>query len=186
MKRTRLPRKSSVKVIPNPTGPAGMFKFEYIEEARELVGKLGATREDLGLYFGVHEDTIKNWAHTYPDFNSALRKGRLEACLKASQALFQRAVGCAHLDTQFFIYKGEIISKTYMKHYPPDASAAHKYLTIMYREVWADNKVTVNHLHSGTVNHRKIEDIPLHELTSDQQELLFTLNMKQLSGPQQN
>ena len=51
----------------------------------------------------------------------------------------------------------------------------------MFREVWAEpTEFNVNHNHSGTINHRKIEDIPIEELSKQEQDLVFQLNMKQL------
>lgn len=155
------------------------------EDARDIVGNLGGGNEDLATYFGVSPKTIDYWLRHNKDFERAVKKGRLQKCLKVSKKLYQLAVGYKGKDTQFFIYKGEIISKTYIKHYPPNFSAANKILTILARETWAEN-VNVNVRHSGTIGYKKIDEIPVQELTQQQRELLFDINMKQLAVSQLN
>ena len=55
------------------------------------------------------------------------------------------------------------------------------------REVWADSsKVDINHKYSGEVTTRKIEELSLDELSEPIKNLLFDLNMKQLSDGQNN
>jgi len=165
-------------------GRGGYYRQELDAIAQELVGKLGARNQDLAEFFEVDVTTIEYWCKNFESFALAVKKGRLEAGLKVSQALFQRAVGYSHKDTQMFFdqKRGRIVEKEYIKHYPPDVAACKNYLSIMFRETWAENSsININHNHSGTINHRKIEEIPLHELSQEQQALLFELNMKQLT-----
>jgi len=137
----------------------------------------------MAEYFEVSEGTIEYWVRNKSEFAKAVKRGRLEAALKVAKALFQKAVGYSHPDVQIMQYKGDPIIVPYTKHYPPDAYAAHKYLSIIFREVWAETaKIEHEHTYSGSINIRKIESISLDELTKKQQELLFQLNMKQLSS----
>jgi hypothetical protein len=165
-------------------GRKGYFQPWMINEARELIGKLGARVQDLAEYFEVDINTVNYWIRTKPEFARAVKRGRLEAALKAAKALFQKAVGFSHPDVQIMQYKGNPVIVPYIKHYPPDAYAAHKYLTIIFREVWADTaKIEHKHSYSGSIDVRSIESIALNELTKEQQELLFQLNLKQLTAP---
>jgi hypothetical protein len=156
-------------------------------EATELIGKLGARNTDLAEYFEVAPSTIDLWLKNNPEFQRAVKRGRLEAALKVSQALFQKAIGCSHPDVHISNYKGKITITPITKHYPPDAFAAHKYLSIIFREVWADvSKHQVSHTHSGEITHKKIEELSMNDLTDEVKEFLFGLNMKQLSEAQNN
>jgi hypothetical protein len=155
------------------------------DDARDIVGKLGGGNAELALYFGISPKTIDYWLRVYKDFERAVKKGRLEKTLKVSKKLYQLAVGYKCKDTQFFLHQGNIITKEYIKHYPPNFQAANKILTILARETWAEN-VNVNVNHMGTINYRKIDEIPVEELTQAQRELLFDINMKQLATNQLN
>lgn len=191
MKRTKYNHKNSEVIHPKVV-VSKTFKGYYEPwmdaVAEKLVGRLGARITDLADFFGVVDDTITNWRNKYPTFDQAIRSAKVKQAANVANALYHKAIGMEIPDTQFFAYKGEIVSQTYMKQLPPDAFAAHKLLTIIMRDVWADNnlKVDINHNVSGTINHRKIEDIPINELTEQQRELVFQLNMKQLSQPGQN
>lgn len=179
-----------VEVIQDPlqTRRYGSYQPWMVQEAQELVGKLGARNVDLAEFFGVCEATIDNWIAGKREFNIAVRKGRLEAKLKVSQALYHRAIGYSHPDVHISNYKGDITVTDITKHYPPDAYAAHKYLTIMAREMgWADiSNMNVNHNHSGEITHRKIEELSMEDLPEEVKNFIFDLNLKQLSDAQNN
>lgn len=178
-----------VEVIQEPLQKRryGSYQPWMIKEAQELVGKLGARNVDLAEFFGVCEATIDNWIQRKREFNIAVRKGRLEAQLKVSQALYHKAIGYSHPDVHISNYKGEITVTDITKHYPPDAYAAHKYLTIMFRDVWADvSNMNVNHQHSGEITHRKIEELSMEDLPEEVKNFIFDLNIKQLSDVQHN
>ncbi len=74
-------------------GRTGYFEPWMVKDAQELVGKLGARNVDLADYFEVDPSTIDYWIKNKPEFKRAVRKGRIEAALKVSKALYQTAVG---------------------------------------------------------------------------------------------
>lgn len=191
MKRTKfnhkLPEVLQPKVVVSKTFK-GYYEPWMDKVVEKLVGRLGARIVDVADFFGVTDDTIINWQNKYPSFNQAIRMSKVQAAAKVANALYHKAIGMEIPDTQFFAYKGEIVSQTYMKYLPPDAFAAHKWLSIVMREIWADNnlKVDINQTITGNITYRKIEEIPVNELTKEQKELIFQLNMKQLSAPGQN
>lgn len=196
MKRTKFNKKKkncpdgaiTPEVVQTKISPTfkGYYEDWMVPVAEKLVGRLGARIEDLADFFGVHYDTITNWQNTHPEFNQAIRSAKVRAAGKVANALYNRAIGMTVPDTQFFAYKGEIVCQTYEKHLPPDAFAAKQWLSTVMRELWADNNIRVDVNHTGTITHRKIEEIPIQELTKEQRELIFQLNIKQLSQPGQN
>lgn len=172
-----------------------------IHQAEELAGKLGARNKDLAQYFQVDITTVEGWIKTRPAFGDAVRRGRTHASLTVAQSLYQKATGCTVTEEQVFnktvktYYENgklraqhtEPVIVQVKKELPPDAYAANKFLSIIMREIWADNtKVDVNHKYSGEITHRKIEELSLDELSEPVKNLLFELNMKQLSDGQNN
>ena len=55
------------------------------------------------------------------------------------------------------------------------------------RETWADpNTQNINHNINGEININKIEELSMDDLSQEVRDMLFELNMKQLSGAQNN
>jgi len=175
----------AVSIIPERkrTGPKGLYQDWMWEDAERLTGLMGARLVDLATYFGVDDKTIEYWMKTKPEFNRAVKRGRLHKCLNVANALYQKAVGVVLPETISFMHQatGKIVTKNVWKQYPPDAYAAKQFLSIMFREVWADNKIEVDHNFSGSVEHKHKQELPIDDLTKEQKELLFKLNFKQLS-----
>jgi hypothetical protein len=141
--------------------------------------KLGATQEQIAEFMNVNRNTVKEWFKTIPGLYVAVKNAKEQFDLEIINSMAHNAIGFSHEDTQFFMYKGQVIEKKYTKYYPPNVVAGIFWLKNRQGEKWQDQK-DVNHKYSGTVNLRKIEDIPIEELSEEQQELIFNINMKQL------
>jgi hypothetical protein len=178
-------RNKKVNKTQHKNSPKGLLTPEIIKETMELIGMLGLKNDDLATYFNVGTSTIENWAKKDPEFARAQRIGRMHYGLKVAKALNMRATGFSHEDTKIMNVNGEVQKIKYMKYYPPDSWAAQKYLSIMFRDIRADS-VAIDVNHSGTINHRNIEEIPIEELSQEEQQLLLSVNMKQLLQPNQN
>jgi len=198
-KRTAPVKATKPRKKPGPVCPAE--DPVVIHQAEELTGKLGARNKDLAEYFQVDISTVEGWIKTRPAFGDAVRRGRTHASLTVSQSLYQKATGCTVTEEQVFnktvktYYENgklraqhtEPVIVQVTKQLPPDAYAANKFLSIIMREIWADSaKVDINHKYSGEITHRKIEELSLDELSEPIKNLLFELNMKQLSDGQNN
>ena len=166
-----------------------------LKDAEHLVGCYGARVKELALYFDVHEKTVEYWIRNYTEFERVVKRGRVAQGLQVAKALVSRAKGYSHPDTHIFSQTikeydektGKLISSkteplliNVMKHYPPDAYAANKYLAIMFRDVWTESELNINHNHSGTINHKQINELDAKDLSETEKEFLFKLNMKQL------
>ena len=174
-----------VAVTRKKRDPRGMYEPWWDEDAEDLMGKAGARLEDLCAYFNCESDTISKYMNQYPSFERAIKRAKAKCILSVAQSLFNKAVGMAIPDTQFFIYKGRVIPQTYMKYLPPSETAAKQYLSIVFREVWSET-TNVNVNHSGSIKYEDIKEVDLSSLTKDQRDVLFQLHVKQMSKLQNN
>lgn len=195
-KRTKRPARK-----PNKAGRRGYYEDWMADKASELMGKLGATQKDLAEFFNVNIGTIEYWIRTKSQFKAAVKQARLQKTLKVSQALYHRAVGYSHPDVHIMANRvkdydeeGRLIQERtepllipITKHYPPDTTAAIKMLSILKRDVWAE-QTQFQHQHNiqGEVNINNVQELSMDDLTTEMKEMLFQLNLKQLSEPQSN
>lgn len=198
MRRTRFPSElqRAIDERQRKPGRKRIFTQQELDDVRDLVGSLGARNKDLATYFEVNNTTIDYWIKHYPEFDRAVKKGRIEIGLRTARALVAKARGYSHpavkiLTNQVREYdkQGNVIREhtepmyvPYTKHYPPDVNAAFKYLTIIHRDKWMDNSLHIQHEHnhSGRVDFRQLESIDLSNLSENVQEMLFELGMKQI------
>ena len=202
VKMKRRPPITSTEVVKHGPGRRGAFQPWMCEVAKNMVGKLGARINDLAEHFGVCSATIDYWIKNRPEFEQAVKYGRMECMLKVSGSLYQRAIGYSHPDIHImsqtvkeYDEDGKVV-RSYtqplitdiIKHYPPDTPAAIKYLSILAREFgWAEvTNVNMDVKHSGDINIHKIEELSLENIPEEIKSFLFELNMKQLSDVQSN
>lgn len=181
MERTKFP-----KNYPKPKkrwSTSSKYNETVLRDAEDLVSMAGARNKDLAEYFGVSVKTIEYWVTTKPEFKRALKRARMKNVLRASRSLFNLAVGYEHKDTFISQYRGQIITKEYMKRYPPNFPALSRYLSIMMREVWAEK--TSMEL-SANLNVEYSETLTLDNFSDEEKELLFNMGMRQLSPAQEN
>jgi len=189
----RKSKKIAIKRKPGKPGRKGYFKDEMSELAYKLCAILGAKDRQLAAFFGVEPITIELWKRNKPEFKEAVDKGKLIADANVAKAYYQRAIGYSHPDTVILTnrvteygedgkpirsYNEPLIVPT-VKHYPPDSFACLKWLTARQRETWADI-AEVHHKHSGQIEFKKIEEIPIEDFTEQEQELLFNIGLKQI------
>lgn len=67
------------------------FKPEYTEQVEKLC-LLGATDEQLAIFFSVSIQTIHNWKKKHPDFFDALKRGKQNADIEVVNSLFKKAM----------------------------------------------------------------------------------------------
>jgi len=195
-------RATALPTVQGRAGRKGSYQPWMADDAQELCGKLGARIIDLAEYFNVCPATIDYWITHRPDFERAVKKGRLECTLKVSQALYHRATGYSHPDVHILtnrvkVYdeKGNVIEEhteplmvNIIKHYPPDPTSAIKYLTIMARDQgWSEiTRVNMDINHSGDVNIHQVSELSMEDLSEEARALLFEVNLKQLQDVQSN
>lgn len=122
------------------------YKDEFPKQAYKLC-LLGATDRELADFFEVDEATINRWKDKYQEFCESLKKGKQIADSTVAEKLYHRAIGYEHEDTQFATFQGEITDReTYIKHYPPDTTAAIFWLKNRQSAKWRDKQ---EYEHSG-------------------------------------
>lgn len=152
---------------PNPhgVGRKGDFRPEHIGQVYHLA-LLGARDADIALALGIKDCTLAYWKVQNEEFAEALRRGRLEADAKVAHALYHRAIGYSHKETQVVLNRvseydaqGKI-TRSYtepvlievVKHYAPDSYAALKWLSLRRRDMGWSEAVQVQVQHSGQVD----------------------------------
>lgn len=175
----------------NKTGPKRIFTSEDLRNI-EWLAKLGATNEQFAMFFEVTSvSTIEYWMKKYPEYRNAVKKGGLEADMKVAQSLYKRAVGYSYIEEEYTAIEVDgkkmpmdqmCLVKRTKKTLPPDVKAASKWLSVRQRTQWTVVPETILR-HTGNVNHlhRKLQEIPIQELTPAAQEMLFEITQKQLT-----
>jgi hypothetical protein len=158
--------------------PKGAYDPAINDQVRYLCAR-GFINNEIAKALGVGVSTLEGWIRNNEELREAMEKGKSEADDLVEQSLFKAATGYKIRDTYFTQYQGAIISEEYDKEVGPNVTAAIFWLKNRRRAQWADVH-NVNHKHSGEVAFRHIEDIPIEELTEEQQELIFQTNLKQL------
>lgn len=126
-------------------GRPSKFKPEFIAQAQKLAN-LGHTDREIAEFFDVDERTLNRWKNDHPDFCQSLKVGKEVADERVEQSLYRRALGYSHDDTHFSSYEGVVTATPYVKHHPPDTTAAIFWLKNRRPDEWRD----VNrHEHSG-------------------------------------
>jgi hypothetical protein len=116
---------------------------------------LGATDEEMAEVMGVNINTFNLWKRTHPDFQKAMRAGKMIADAKTAKSLYKRANGFWIWETDIKMYRGQVIQTPVRKYYPPDSWAAAKILSIRQRTKWAD--VTKVETTQTNININKID-----------------------------
>ena len=111
----------------------------------EKMAELGATLPQLADVFGVKPSTVSGWKRDYPEFNSAITRGRGRADAEVEKALYSRATGYSHRAVKIFFNDGRPVFTPYVKHYPPDTGAAILWLRNRQPTEWR-TKVVANSL----------------------------------------
>ena len=164
--------------------PNGMVDELLIQQVRTLSEK-GFTQREIASFFKVGLSTLEYWLKNKPELKQAVKEGREIADAKVERALYEKATGFKIKEMKVFSHEGMIISEEFDKELPPDTGAAIFWLKNRKPEMWADTqRVSMNH--SGTLNHVQVTDIPVNQLSEQEQELLFNLNLKQIQQGRNN
>jgi hypothetical protein len=185
----------SGKRVLNKRGPKRIFTEQDLR-AVELLSKLGATNKQFAEFFKVHITSVEEWMKNYPEFSEAKNRGGINADMKVSQSLYKRAIGFKYIEEEYTAIEidGKPVPMDQMvrvrrtkKVLPPDVKAIIHWLRIRQREIWSIVPELL-HRHTGKVEHlhKKLQDIPIEELTPETQKMLMEVVQKQLTERSNN
>jgi uncharacterized protein YjcR len=147
-------------------GRPSKYKEEYNQQAYKLC-LLGATDKELADFFGVTESTLNLWKQEHKAFSESLKSGKIEADAVVASKLYHRAKGYEHEDIQFATFQGEITDQVkYIKHYPPDTTAAIFWLKNRQRDKWRDRQEIESNNTNLNLN-KDISDLSDEELEAE-------------------
>jgi len=126
-------------------------KYDIVDlEQAKILAEKGFTDRDFADLYQVNIDTIYEWKKKHEEFSDTLKEGKAIADNKVERSLFERATGYSCPDTKFATHEGVITdTKEYIKHYPPDTTAAIFWLKNRRPEQWRDKQEIE---HSGELN----------------------------------
>lgn len=132
------------------------YKAEFCDQAAKLCA-LGATDIQLAEFFDVCEDTIHEWKKVHSEFSESLKEAKENLDAKVERSLFERAIGYSCKDTKFATHEGMITDeREYIKHFPPDVTAAIFWLKNRQPGKWRDK---TEHDHTHEVGRRTLDSI---------------------------
>ena len=99
---------------------------------------LGATNDELAVFFGVSPSTIDNWISRHADFGDAVKRGRVVADSRVARGLYDRAVGYDRTFERSVVIGSEVKPVTSTVHYPPNVQACIFWLRNRRRATWSD------------------------------------------------
>jgi len=172
-----LPKRTTIR-------KTGTYKPEFDRQVYFLA-LLGLTYVQMSQVLNVSVPAIMAWEQRHEGFAEAIRRGKAEADGKVAFSLFQAAVGYEHKDVvvltnkvKEYDEKGRVVKEwneplivDVVKRYPPNVTAAIKWLQARQPAVWSD-RMTV----SGKLN--VTHQLDLSDFSLDELELLNTLSKK--------
>jgi hypothetical protein len=185
---TFLPKKCEVKV----------HQKYYPEYSRQVyfLALLGLNEAQMAQVFHVDVKQIAQWKNTHPEFGEAVKRGKVEADGRVVFSLFQAAVGYEHKDcvvltnrVKEFDNKGRVTKEwteplivDVIKRYPPNVTAALKWLQARQPGVWSD-RINI----SGKLN--ITHQLDLTDFSNEELEMLTAIgkskNMREVEDAEQ-
>jgi hypothetical protein len=124
------------------------YKPDYVAQAAKLCA-LGATDAEMADFFEVTLSTFSLWKVKYAEFSDSLKSGKDIADRRVETALYNRAMGYSHEDTDIRVIEGQVVMTPMIKNYPPDTTAAIFWLKNRQPEQWRDKREIG---HSGVID----------------------------------
>lgn len=147
-------------------------------EAIEVMTEAGMTQKTIAKALSIHVCTLELWIRTKPEVKEAIARGKREIATKVERSLVELAIGYEHEDTQFFMFRGSVISQKYIKKYPPNAFAAVKWLQVNDKERWTDRKqIDIN----AELNINNNTNLDMRDYTDEELAVLERIGMKRLA-----
>lgn len=125
-----------------PLGSPTEYRKVYDEQAYKLC-LLGCVDAELADFFEVTEQTINNWKKEFPSFFESMNRGKKIANAEVAASLYKRATGFERPDSVKIFMPANARKPVYAKYteyFPPDASAAFRFLLNREPDKWRDKR----------------------------------------------
>jgi len=145
----------------NKGGRPTKYNEKYHTKLVKALALNGMVDVQIADVLEITEKTLNNWKNKYPEFLQSLNDGKHDPNKNVQNALYERALGYAHVEDKIFINsktQKPIIVPT-IKHYPPDTAACFIWLKNRDKLNWTDKQEVE---HSGIVEY-KINPPPKYE-----------------------
>jgi hypothetical protein len=156
----------------------GRIKRQWKDDTERQVYKLallGATEKEIADFLQMSISGLNYWKRTKPGFMDKIQQARMRADAQVAKSFHKLATGFWKEEDVFFMYKGVVITKKVEKFYPPNAYAAHKWLTTRRREEWADI-----HLSKAALD-INIKKIDTSDLSDEELKLAEKIGLKMIT-----
>ncbi|HPJ97016.1 MAG TPA: hypothetical protein PK022_06870 [Syntrophales bacterium] len=131
--------------------PGTMSRKGVIDLSRlETLYSIGLIDAQVCKVLEITEQTLSLYKKDDKLF-AAIKRGKQVADDRVERALYERATGYSHPDTDIRVVDGKIVTTEIIKHYPPDTTACIFWLKNRRRAEWRD-KQEVEHSGNLTVN----------------------------------
>lgn len=115
---------------------------KYSKQHARTVKKLcllGATDAEIADFFDETEATIAKWKVEHPEFNFAIKMGKLKADSKVASSMYKRACGYEYMEEKAFSYMGDIEKIKIKRHMAADVNAGKFWLKNRQPDKWQEN-----------------------------------------------
>lgn len=137
-------QKSDLQTGKDVGGRPTPYRSAFCKIARQM-SLLGATDQQIADALDVTKSTVELWKLKHPKFSDSIRDGKVFADAKVAESLYKRATGFTQKVKKAFQNEGVVTFYEVEEHYPPDATAALKWLRNRQRGLWCDSpEVQVN------------------------------------------
>lgn len=113
---------------------------------------MGASNLRIATLLGIDEATLYRWKYDHPDFCEALQLGKKIPVEHVKMALYQRAVGFEHEDTDIRVIKDKVVKTKVIKRYPPDPASMIFLLKNVDPDNWKDKREQDIHTDAPPMN----------------------------------
>lgn len=120
------------------------FKPLYVDQVVALA-RLGATRQDMALFFHVNDSTIDRWIKREKAFGGALREGRIESDLKIANTLYRKALGFEWVEEKAVKVKNadggwDVVVVPVRRVAQPDTTALIYWIKTRRPDLWSEKR----------------------------------------------
>lgn len=144
-------------------GRPSKYKPEYVAQVSKLCA-LGATDAEMADFFEVALSTFSLWKVQHQEFSDALKGSKAVADARVEAALYNRAMGYTHEETDIRVVDGAVVMTPIVKHYAPDTTAAIFWLKNRKPQEWRDKRETEL---SGGINVTNMTDDEIERRISE-------------------